>query len=252
MIWLWFGVLDKSLRPIKIIRNFDDLVEHCMKVEPNYAYVSPKEVALKFWDETDYYALLSKVMHEVVRRKIENVERDEKIVQAIETLDDLTKCMNLISERISEWEEIGLENKDLESAREVLHYTREKMIEKVSNEVKKVAPNLYEVATPLIAARLIREAGGLRKLAMMPSSRIQVLGSRGALFRHLRGKAPSPKHGVIYTHPALGTKKERGKRARVLASLISKAARIDYFRRELEPKIVEEMNKKLINKKFSS
>jgi len=249
MVWLWFGVFDKTLRPVKIIRNFDDLVEHCMKAEPNYTYVSPKEVAIKFWSETEYYTLLSKVMHEVTRRKIENVEGDEKIVHAIEALDDLTKCMNLILERISEWEEIGLDNRELEKAREVLRDTREKMIEKVSTEVKKVAPNLYEVATPLIAARLIREAGGLRKLAMMPSSRIQILGSRGALFRHLRGKAPSPKHGVIYTHPALGTKKERGKRARVLASLISKAARIDYFRGGLEPKIVEEMNKKLINKK---
>jgi len=184
-------------------------------------------------------------MQEVVRRKIERTEVDANVVQAIEALDELTKCINVVSERITEWNETGSGDDELENVKRVLCEAREKMIERVSEEVRKIAPNLYEVATPLIAARLIREAGGLRRLAMMPSSRIQVLGSKKALFRHLKGKAPSPKHGVIYTHPALGPKRGRGKRARVLASLISKAARIDYFRKEIEPNLLNDMKNKL-------
>ncbi|MDP2766202.1 MAG: hypothetical protein Q8O41_01935 [Candidatus Methanoperedens sp.] len=37
------------------------------------------------------------------------------------------------------------------------------------------------------------------------SSTVQVIGANNALFRHLKGKAPSPKHGIIFRHPLVNT-----------------------------------------------
>jgi nucleolar protein 56 len=50
---------------------------------------------------------------------------------------------------------------------------------------------------------MISRAGGLQRLTEMPASAIQVMGAEKALFKHLRGRAPSPKHGMIYRHPAV-------------------------------------------------
>ena len=104
----------------------------------------------------------------------------------------------------------------------------EKYIEDVMEEI---APNLKAVAGPLLGARLISLAGGLEKLAKLPSSTVQVLGAEKALFRALRTGAKPPKHGVIFQHYYVkGSKKwQRGKIARALAGKISIAARIDAF-----------------------
>lgn len=69
--------------------------------------------------------------------------------------------------------------------------------------VQALAPNLSILAGPVLAARIISRAGGLHNLARMPASRIQVMGAEKSLFKHLSGHAPSPKHGIIYRHPAV-------------------------------------------------
>ncbi len=108
---------------------------------------------------------------------------------------------------------------------------RKKLEEYVKKRVKEIAPKMSEVAGPMLAARLIMIAGSLKRLALMPSSTIQVLGAEKALFRHLRSGAKPPKHGVIIQHQSIQRvgRKERGKAARRLANEISKAARSDYF-----------------------
>ena len=45
--------------------------------------------------------------------------------------------------------------------------------------------------------RLIALAGDLESLAKMPAGTVQVLGAEDALFAHLHGGAPSPKHGMF-------------------------------------------------------
>ncbi len=106
--------------------------------------------------------------------------------------------------------------------------TLERYIDAVMEEI---APNLKAVAGPLLGARLISLAGGLEKLAKLPSSTVQVLGAEKALFRALRTGAKPPKHGVIFQHYYVkGSKRwQRGKIARALAGKISIAARIDAF-----------------------
>jgi len=83
----------------------------------------------------------------------------------------------------------------------------------------------------VLAARLIALAGGLGDLAKSPSSTVQVLGAEDALFAHLRGQGPSPKHGVIFTHEYVrGTAREhRGSAARALAGKLTLAARVDHY-----------------------
>lgn len=101
----------------------------------------------------------------------------------------------------------------------------------VSELMEEVTPNLSKVAGPLLAAKLVEKAGGLRRLAMMPSSKIQLLGAEKAMFRALRRGAKMPKHGLIFQHPYIhrSPKSLRGRAARLLASKLAIAARADVF-----------------------
>lgn len=96
------------------------------------------------------------------------------------------------------------------------------------------APNLTTIAGPILGSKLIAMAGGLEKLAKMPASTIQVIGAEKALFRFFKTGKGAPKHGLIFQHPYVHTspKWQRGKIARVLASKIAIAARIDYLSKE--------------------
>jgi len=112
-----------------------------------------------------------------------------------------------------------------------LYKLRDSLKDYIEDLMNEVCPNLAKVATPTIGARLIALAGGLRELAMLPSSTIQVLGAEKALFKHLTKGTPPPKHGVIFNHPFIQKlpKKQRGAMARTLASKIAIAAKVDAF-----------------------
>lgn len=98
--------------------------------------------------------------------------------------------------------------------------------------MRTVAPNIKELLTAPVGARVIAKAGSLSKLAILPASTIQVLGAEKALFRSLRTGANPPKHGLIFQHSLIHSapKWQRGKIARALASKLAIAARIDLFR----------------------
>lgn len=125
----------------------------------------------------------------------------------------------------------------------------EKYIEKV---LKEIAPNFSAITGPLLAARLMTLVGGFEKLAKKPSSTIQLLGSEKALFRYLHGKGQSPKHGTLFIHPYIqkAPLNKRGKIARILASKISIAVKMDYYghkdNSEIIKKELEERIKKLL------
>ena len=113
--------------------------------------------------------------------------------------------------------------------------------------MQETAPNLTNIAGYLLGARLLSIAGSLPKLASMPSSTVQVIGANNALFKHLKGKAPSPKHGVIFRHPLINSapRKLRGKIARAVASKISLAARYDCYSGEIKGNLPNELEKKV-------
>ena len=130
-----------------------------------------------------------------------------------------------------------LRQEDLDRIRDVcaialeLYSMRRSLEHYIDSVMEEIAPNLKAVAGPLLGARLISLAGGLERLAKLPSSTVQVLGAEKALFRALRTGAKPPKHGVIFQHYYVkGAKRwQRGKVARALAGKISIAARIDAF-----------------------
>lgn len=97
---------------------------------------------------------------------------------------------------------------------------------KVANEL---CPNMSYVAGPTLAAKLVAQAGGLKRLSTMPSSTIQVLGAEKALFKHLRSGSRPPKHGLIFQHALISTspKNVRGKISRLLAARLTIAAKAD-------------------------
>lgn len=119
-------------------------------------------------------------------------------------------------------------------AEETLHLfsLRDKLATHVEKTMRQVAPNVSEIAGASIGARLIARAGGLKKLAILPASTIQILGAEKALYRALKSGARPPKHGILFQHDAVHSapKWQRGKIARSVAGKIAIAARIDTFR----------------------
>jgi nucleolar protein 56 len=117
----------------------------------------------------------------------------------------------------------------------------------VEAQMKRVAPNVSEVAGATIGARLMAKAGGLDRLAVLPASTIQILGAEKALFRALRTGARPPKHGILFQHQAvhLAPKWQRGKIARTLANKIAIAARVDYYRGSEDPSIKAGLDRRI-------
>ncbi len=97
--------------------------------------------------------------------------------------------------------------------------------------VEKTAPNINAIIGSLIGAKLIAKAGGLRKLAFMPASRIQLLGAEKALYRFLKTGEKRPKHGLIFQWNQIRSAKvsHRGNIARIVAGKIGIAAKVDFF-----------------------
>jgi len=111
-------------------------------------------------------------------------------------------------------------------------HSQKTLLEKyVKKSLKQIAPNFSSLVEPLLAARVLAAAGSLEKLAKMSASSIQIIGAEKALFRHLRKKGRAPKYGMIYVSNWIQNAPEerRGKVARVLATKLMVAVRIDYF-----------------------
>lgn len=118
-------------------------------------------------------------------------------------------------------------------AREVVSMSsiRKTLEEHLEISMQEVAPNLKEMLTAAVGARLIAKAGSLKKLASLSSSTIQILGAEKALFRTLKTGANPPKHGILFQHPVIHSapKWQRGKLARAISSKAAIASRIDFY-----------------------
>jgi nucleolar protein 56 len=175
----------------------------------------------------DTYAHLVKVAgtrEKMTHELLFQLEVPENKIQAMLQMASKSRGGNLPPETLQNLQKLASEILDLSQLRTELS----KMIEDI---VKKMAPNLNNMLTSVIAARLMSRAGSLKRLAFLPSSTIQVLGAEKALFRALKTGARPPKHGLLFQHPAVHSapKWHRGKIARALASKIAIAARIDLY-----------------------
>ncbi|MCK4937030.1 MAG: rRNA biogenesis protein [Methanosarcinales archaeon] len=144
--------------------------------------------------------------------------------------------------------------KDLASNIARLYADKDQISKFIETHMESNYSNLSDTAGVHIGARLISIAGGAQKLANMPSSTIQVLGAEKALFKHLKGNATSPKHGVIFQHPLVRDAPwwQRGKIARLLAAKISLAVRVDFFAGDFRKDIAQDLDRKVkeLRKKY--
>ncbi|MDR0198302.1 MAG: ribosomal biogenesis protein [Methanomassiliicoccaceae archaeon] len=121
----------------------------------------------------------------------------------------------------------------------------EAYISELSNEV---APNMCVLLGNSLAARLISSAGGLDRLASLPSSTLQLLGAEKAMFRHLRSGKKPPKHGMIFQHPEIHRAPywQRGNISRALAGTALIAATVDRYKGEfIGDTLLSEFGKKI-------
>jgi nucleolar protein 56 len=311
----WFGVLEidstgEVLKSELFPKDIRELARRSLTLQENRQNIPPAGFNLKaaalecgFIKSSDeYYSLLHEVTLEAAKLQVSGaLTPDQRVIQAVEALDDINETTNSLSERLFEWygsyfPESGLggealalfiakygsrENVDpddplyskarnsmgakLEAADEALLkgfaesvcslYDRKRQIEAhIQSSMESISPNLSLIAGAMLGARLISIAGSLEKLAGFPASTIQVIGASKALFKHLRARAPSPKHGIIYNHPLINTAPwwVRGKIARALAAKLSLAARIDFYSGEKDPSIVEKLEAKVQQIKASN
>jgi nucleolar protein 56 len=177
-------------------------------------------------------------------------ELAERVAEWAGTLfDDAGTGVDYARELAASQPETALEERVVGLARRVagLADERDELRAFVEEQAPVVAPNLSLLAGPMLAARLISQAGGLGKLAKQPSGTLQVLGAEDSLFAHLKGRAPSPKHGVIYAHEYVrGTNPDkRGAAARTLAGKLSIAARVDHYSGDRKPELQTELDARM-------
>ncbi|SDK68425.1 NOP5/NOP56 family protein [Natronorubrum texcoconense] len=232
-------------------------------------------VEIGYADTADeYYDQLHAATTAATRAEVTEREAadDRQLVHAIRAMDDCTRTANELAERLAEWagtvdqdagtgidyaRELATRERDPEPGQEPLVSLAERVAaladeaddlrEYVEQQAPTVAPNLSALAGPVLGARLISLAGGLEALAKKPSGTVQILGAEDALFAHLRGHAPSPKHGIIYTHDAIrGTHPdERGSAARAVAGKLAIAARVDHYSGDVKPELEAELAERI-------
>ena len=204
----------------------------------------------------------------------------EEAVRALSELDDL---INLVGERLVSWTsrdapeiepgdpEAAIDRADLvnsasthlrlpdpepellearrglSSLLRMAQSARRALEEALEQAVPRRAPNLVALLGSSLAARLIAKAGGLDRLARLPASTIQVLGAERAFFEHLRGRAPPPRHGLLFLHPQIQSapRAQRGKLARALAGKVAIAARIDAQGQPVNPALSQAFERRL-------
>jgi nucleolar protein 56 len=224
-------------------------------------------------NEAAYYDRLHEVTMAATSAAVAEQEGadDQQLVHAVRAMADCERTANELAERVAEWggSRHGDSGSGVEYARSLADREDEdegdralrslaEQTAAVADEADSirayiertapaVAPNLSMLAGPVLAARLISLAGGLEALAKKPSGTVQVLGAEDALFAHLKGSAPSPKHGVIFTHEYVrGTRREdRGSAARAFAGKLSIAARIDHYSGDRRPDLQVELDERI-------
>ena len=131
-----------------------------------------------------------------------------------------------------------------------LHKEKEQTERWIVEKIREITPNVATITGPLIAARLLSQAGGLRELSRFPSSTVQMLGAEKALFRALKSGNRLPKHGVIFQMPELHNSPWwiRGKIARAIAGKVSIAAKIDAYNGEFKGDELRNQIERKVNK----
>lgn len=195
------------------------------------------------------------------------------VEEAVRAASDLDRVRNLVGERLGSWvsrdapdldpgdaasaarralesdlagpfaptsAEIAAARRRLAELFRAIELTQAELERAVKTATPERTPNLSALLGPELAARLLAQARGLDRLARLPASTVQVLGAERAFFEHLRGRAPPPRHGLLFLHPAIQSapRHERGKLSRTLAGKVAIAARLDRAGAPVDPSLL--------------
>jgi len=283
-IWKLNKCAERYLTREESIKRFITSIPIRAKYEKGIIFGQESEkLAKKFGIKFNF----QKFMIDLTKLKIKyGFSKDKLVIQSSNMIDEINKMINLFYERLGEWygfywPEIVEKINSIEDFLKIVGKKKTeqsmgfdldekdlKMIEVAGDELKSllsfknkltryieelmgtIAPNTSKIAGPLIGAKLISIAGSLKKLVEMPSSTIQVLGAEKALFRHIRKGAKPPKYGILLSHELMHkiNQKNRGKLARLLASKISIAAKVDFYSKGKDivwKEMLNEINKKI-------
>lgn len=124
---------------------------------------------------------------------------------------------------------------------------KEKIDLKIDVLIKSNYINLYTIASPKIACKMIEIAGSFKRLSRYPASTIQLLGSEKSFFKALKFNKKTPKYGILYNHPLIININERNKAkiARMIAAKISLGIKADLERKDISKEIMDKINKKI-------
>ncbi len=192
------------------------------------------------------------------------------VEEAVRAMRDLDRAINLLGERVGSWAsrdrpeldpgdaagaarallELGAgeakttppaalaeARRGLARGYRTLQESRASIDRAIQESSPQRTPNLSALLGPELAAQMVAAAGGLDRLSRLPASTVQVLGAEKAFFEHLRGRAPPPRHGLLFLHPRIqsNSRAARGRLARALAGKVSIAARLDRAGRPVNP-----------------
>ncbi len=247
---LWFGVYEDG--EVEISDNFEKSFLEAENSSPLPFNIS--EVGKKYFGD-DYYTLLRRTALNVTERQVEReLKREDRYVVAlVKAMEEIDEAVNMLNEKLEDIRAVKETeiSQDFERRISELRELRRKVEKEIEEVMEKIAPNLSEIAGPKVAAKLLERAGSMERLIRLPASKIQVIGAEKSLYkafaRMKRGKkAKIPKHGIIFLHPFIRTlpKAKRGKMARFLAAKLAIAAKIDYFRGEVDESLYESIRKR--------
>ena len=222
---------DKHLiQAVNSIDEIDDAISKLIeRIREWYALYFPEMDVIK--NNETYIRLISqnKTKEEILKAKPEAFPKD-----FIDIEDDINpidlEIMNNYANSIYE-----------------LQKSRKNIEDYIDQKMNALAPNLRLLVGSTLGAKLISHAGGIKRLAMYPSSTVQIMGAEKALFRHLKSGDRPPKYGLIYQHPQVRGAKwwNRGKIARMLAGKISLAVRRDVFTKTIDENVADEFKQKV-------
>ncbi len=231
------------------------------------------------WVEPEAGLHRSAVLLEAERALRASWDPSVHVEEAVRAARDLDRAANLVGERLASWaardapdvdptdptraahavletpstSELGPTDPKLAEARRRLaglyreiQSTRKALDTAVEATVPERTPNLNRLLGADLTARLLAQSRGLDRLARLPASTVQVLGAERAFFEHLRGRAPPPRHGLLFLHPSIqsASRTERGRLARTLAGKVAIAARLDRAGSALDPSLAEAFEKR--------
>ncbi|MBN2734486.1 MAG: RNA-processing protein [Methanomicrobiaceae archaeon] len=274
----WFGDINPDGSCVPVKGEIKEFAAHYRDTDfdmDNFVPLSPEDAvncgAVK--DQDEYLEKLRLLCIALAEEKIRAhyTKGDIELVQMVRMLDEMDHVINLLIERATEWylvlnPKFSRKYKSVSAKQMVAIIRREKtslgrlgyeidrmssertrLMKEISSRTDIIAPNCSALVGGLVAARLISKAGSLAQMSRMPASAIQVLGAESALFTHLKGNTPSPKHGIIFQHRRVHNSKAkvRGRVSRVLGGKLAIAAKLDYFRGELVPEFIDPAQKRI-------